>query len=120
MKIHGYMKKIDLTDPLYFYGTDREMLINLGKNEPGISGVISEKLGLYKAQVIWAVRNEMARSVEDVLSRRTRCLLLDSRESVAIAPVVAELMAIELQKDTAWVNSQVQSFKEVAANYMLN
>lgn len=120
MKIHGYMKKIDLTDPLYFYGTDREMLIKLGKNEPGIGGVISEKLGLYKAQVIWAVRNEMARSVEDVLSRRTRCLLLDSRESVAIAPVVAELMAIELQKDTAWINSQIQSFKEVAANYMLN
>jgi glycerol-3-phosphate dehydrogenase len=120
LKIHGYMKKVDLTDPLYFYGTDREQLLKISTTEPGLKGLISEKLNLHKVQVIWAVRNEMARTVEDVLSRRTRCLLLDSRESVRIAPEVAQLMARELNQDKAWEEVQVQNFEAVAENYMLN
>jgi glycerol-3-phosphate dehydrogenase len=120
LKIHGYMKKVDLADPLYFYGTDREHLLKISATEPGLEGLVSEKLNLRKAQVIWAVRNEMARTVEDVLSRRTRCLLLDSRESVRIAPEVAQLMARELNQDKAWEEDQVRNYKAVAENYMLN
>jgi glycerol-3-phosphate dehydrogenase len=62
----------------------------------------------------------MARTVEDVLSRRTRCLLLDSRESVRIAPAVAELMAKEMSRDASWIKKEIHDFNEIAANYMLN
>jgi glycerol-3-phosphate dehydrogenase len=58
-------------------------------------------------QVIWAVKNEMARTLEDVLSRRTRALLLDAKESVRIALPVARIMAKALGKDEAWIQQQV-------------
>ena len=71
-------------------------------------------------QVVWAVRNEMARTVEDVLARRTRALFLDARESIRIAPEVAEIMARELGKNKKWKADQIKSFEEVANNYFFN
>jgi glycerol-3-phosphate dehydrogenase len=59
----------------------------------------------------------MARTVEDVLARRTRALFLDARESIRIAPEVASVMAKELKQDEAWINSQVRAFELVAKNY---
>jgi len=120
LHIHGYIKGLDLNDPLYFYGADKHHLLDLCKSNPGYANVISSKLQLSEVQVIWAVRKEMARTVEDVLSRRTRCLLLDSRESVKIAPEVARIMAAELNKDSKWIDNQVESFEKLASNYMLN
>ena len=61
----------------------------------------------------------MARTVEDVLSRRTRALLLDAKESIHIAPLVAKVMAQELNKDERWIDGQVELFKSVANNYVL-
>lgn len=119
-KIHGYTKKVDYADPLYFYGTDKEHILNLSKSEPGMDQVISPKLNLIKAQVIWAIRKEMAVTLEDVLSRRIRCLILDAREALLIAPTVATIMAEELQRDKAWEEKQVQDFETVAKNYFLS
>jgi glycerol-3-phosphate dehydrogenase len=76
-------------------------------------------LEFVKAEVIWHCRHEMARTVEDVLSRRTRALLLDARVSMEAAPVVAELMAGELGKDTAWAAPQVLEYRKLAAGYLL-
>ena len=70
-------------------------------------------------QVTWAVKNEMARTVEDVLSRRTRALLLDAAESVRIAPEVATIMAAELNKDQEWIDDQVKKYKDLADQYIL-
>lgn len=120
LKIHGYCREVDYNDPLYIYGSDKEQLLLLSKTNASYEGLISEKLQLFKVQVIWSVRNEMARTVEDVLSRRTRCLLLDARESVKIAPEVAKIMADELMKDQEWIANQVNSFKAIASNYILN
>ena len=61
----------------------------------------------------------MARTVDDVLSRRTRALLLDARESVRISVTVATIMADLLNKDQQWINEQVQLFKALAGNYIL-
>ncbi|MFN3556792.1 MAG: glycerol-3-phosphate dehydrogenase/oxidase [Bacteroidales bacterium] len=116
-RIHGYKREIDLNDPMYVYGTDKEKILNLATAEPALEGMLSESLQLLKAQVAWAVREEMARSVEDVLSRRTRCLLLDARESMKVAPQVAAIMAQELGKDKAWEESQVAEFTDLALNY---
>ncbi len=120
LRLHGYMTDVDFSDPLYFYGSDRELILELVKNEKDLDGIISKRLDLNKAQVVWAVRNEMARTVEDVISRRVRCLLLDSAECVRIAPVVAELMAKEMGKDAEWVKTEIQDFNKIAVNYTLN
>lgn len=71
-----------------------------------------------KAEVTWAVREEMARTVEDVLARRTRALLLDTKASMEMAPETAKLMAVELDYDRDWENEQVSAYKELAKNYL--
>jgi glycerol-3-phosphate dehydrogenase len=119
LKLHGYKKNIDLNDPLYFYGSDREQIISLQKSDYSNHTMISEKLNVSVAQVVWAVRHEMARTVEDFLSRRVRCLLLDARESILMAPKVAEIMAKELGKDDLWIKQQIEEFESIASNYVL-
>jgi glycerol-3-phosphate dehydrogenase len=104
------------TDPLSPYGLDKEKVVLLGEEE-SFAGFLSKKLHIYKSQVVWAVREEMARTVEDVLARRTRALFLDARESLRIAPEVAEIMAIELGQDNNWITKQLKEFEEVAKNY---
>jgi Glycerol-3-phosphate dehydrogenase len=118
LQIHGFEKGMSWDDPFYFYGSDAKPLkqqINGSSRE-----WLSENLKIHKQQVVWAVHHEMARTVEDVLSRRTRALLLDAAESVAIAPQVAAIMAKELQKDEAWINRQVEEYSQLAKHYMLN
>ena len=61
----------------------------------------------------------MARTVDDVLARRTRSLILDARAAVEAAPRVAALMAGELGRDGEWVESQVDSFTDMAGAYVL-
>jgi glycerol-3-phosphate dehydrogenase len=64
------------------------------------------------------VRHEAAVTVEDVLARRTRALLLDARASMAIAPIVARLMAAELGRDAAWMERQTTEYCRLAAHYL--
>ena len=117
LQIHGYLIQSNQTDPLYYYGSDETFVKKISK-EKGNEWV-SEKLQITKAQIIWAIKEEMARTVEDVLSRRTRALLLDARESIRISSLVAEAMAEEMHEDENWINEQIKIFKEVAANYVL-
>jgi glycerol-3-phosphate dehydrogenase len=69
-------------------------------------------------EVVNAAQNEMARTVEDVLSRRTRVLLLDARAANEAAPVVAALLARELSRDAAWEQRQIAEFTELARAYL--
>ena len=73
-----------------------------------------------RAEVVWAVRNEMARSVEDVLARRMRALLLNARASVEMAPEVAGIMADELHYDRKWRQNQVAAYTRMANEYLPN
>ena len=117
LHIYGYDQQTDWTDPLYFYGSDTSSIrerMNGTANE-----WISNSLKIHKMQVHWAVEHEMARTVEDVLSRRTRALLLDAPESIRIAPVVAQLMASDLKKDEQWVKEQVSEYTKLATGYIL-
>jgi glycerol-3-phosphate dehydrogenase len=99
------------------YGISKEDILAIGEDEGNMAGFISEKLSILKSQVVWAVRKEMARTVEDVLARRTRALFLDARESIRIAPEVAEIMAKELKQDDRWIEKQLEAYKMVAKNY---
>jgi len=117
LPIHGHTKSIDWNDPFYFYGSDAPLLKQQMNGSTGI--YISESLKIHKEQVRWAVEHEMARTVEDVLSRRTRALLLDARESIRICPEVARLMAAALGKDEQWIEEEVREYTKLAQQYIL-
>jgi glycerol-3-phosphate dehydrogenase len=117
LHIHGYVNQVNWDDPFYFYGSDATLL---KQSINGSAGKwISESLKIHKMQVRWAVEHEMARTVEDVLSRRTRALLLDAKESIRICPEVARLMAEALGKDEQWVESEVKEYTRLAQQYIL-
>jgi glycerol-3-phosphate dehydrogenase len=117
LRIHGYADNVNWNDPLYFYGSDAPAIM---QNMNGSAGKwISESLKVHKMQVKWAVEHEMARTVEDVLSRRTRALLLDAEESIRISHEVATIMAALLDKDDDWIEQQVKSYRQLAQQYIL-
>jgi glycerol-3-phosphate dehydrogenase len=72
------------------------------------------------AQVVWAARHEMARTVDDVLARRTRALFLNARAATAMAPAVAQLLARELGRDEAWQQRQIRDLNEIADCFVVN
>ena len=80
---------------------------------------LSDKLYITKNQICWAIKSEMAMTLEDVLSRRTRCLFLDAYETEKIAPKVAEIMAFELRKEKEWVIKELKYFNLILKNYQI-
>jgi len=102
------------------YGYDTSTIQAMIAEEPGLSELIDTALPYTFTQVAFAVRFEMARTLEDVLSRRTRSLLLDSVAALRAAPAVALLIAREFGKDQSWADDQVRQFTALAQrNYML-
>ncbi|WKN42831.1 glycerol-3-phosphate dehydrogenase/oxidase [Tunicatimonas pelagia] len=120
LHIRGWLKHIDPANPLWFYGSDSIAIRKLVDRQPELGEVIHPDLPVIKAQVVWAAKHEMARTVEDFLARRTRCLLLNARASQEMAPVVAELLAESLHKDESWQKEQVAQYQELASGYILN
>ena len=102
------------TGPLASYGTDAQAVRALSTGEAELSGLLHPALPYLRAEVAWGARREMARTVEDVLSRRTRALLLDAHASAECAPLVARLLARELGRDEAWQKAQVEAFRKLA------
>ena len=89
------------------------------KENPALGERLSEKYGYTVAEVLWAVREEMALTVEDVLARRVRLLFVDAREAQKAARRVAEVMAEEMGKDASWIEQQVEAFVKVSNNYIV-
>jgi len=118
--IHGGQNYNHTEGVLKYYGSDAAHIKKLIEEQSDWGEKLHERLPYIKAQVIWAVRNEMARTVEDFLARRTRALLLDAKASVEMVPEVARLMAMELNKDAKWHKNQVEAYREVAQNYILD
>ena len=113
--IHGYREHPDLTNHLYVYGSDIPAIAELMRQ--GYDTKLVEGLDYTEAEVVWAVREEMARTVEDVLARRVRILFVDARRAVQAAPRVAQLLAAELGYDEAWERAQVEQFTRLAEHY---
>jgi glycerol-3-phosphate dehydrogenase len=110
-----------ISDPyLREYGTDAAAVSALIAADPALGETLDASLPYTFAHVVYAVREEMARTVEDALSRRTRALLLDAQAAVRAAGPVAALMAKELGMDEDWARGQVASFEALArADYLL-
>ena len=119
LRLHGWHDYAEDFGNLDYYGADAPSVKTLARDADGWGDALHANLPYIKAEVIWAVREEMARTVEDVLSRRTRALLLDARASIDMAPEVARLMAHELGCDTTWENNQVAAYTELATGYLI-
>ena len=119
MPIHGYAKVFDPADPLHYYGSDRSKIKSLAMKDKSMAEPLVQGFPYTKAEVVWAVREEMARTVEDFLARRSRFLLLDARKSMEAAPVVAKIIADELGLRRRWVRDQVEKYNTLAKGYFL-
>ena len=100
-------------------GADPPAVDRLALEQPGWGEPLHPRLPYRVCEVIWAARHEMARTVEDVLARRTRALFLDARASRDAAPAVARLLAAELGRREGWVRGQVEAFGALAQGYLL-
>ncbi|WP_185849385.1 glycerol-3-phosphate dehydrogenase/oxidase [Blattabacterium cuenoti] len=101
------------------YGEDEYHIKKLIEKNPllGVSLISKNSYSYTEAEVVWMVRYEMARTIEDILARRFRLLFLNAKKAIDIAPRVASLMAKELSKDEKWEKSQVAAFKKLAIQY---
>jgi len=118
-RIHGYKTHPDLSNHMYVYGSDMAAIEMMIKNDPKMAEKIHPDYNYTVAEVVWAVREEMARSVEDVLSRRVRLLIIDARAAISSAGKVAEVMAAELGYDQKWIEEQLVSFNNIAENFII-
>ncbi len=119
LHLHGWQEGVAADDSWQVYGSDSAALELLLNENSAWRELLHPALPYCKGEVIWAVRHEWARTVEDLLARRTRALLLDARASMDAAPLVAELMASELGESREWQEKQVADYCELARGYLL-
>jgi glycerol-3-phosphate dehydrogenase len=120
LHIHGFHDDAKQFGSLAVYGSDAYEIRKLIETDARLGEPLHVALPYVKAEVIWAARHEMARTVEDTLARRTRALFLNARAALEMAPMVAELMASELGWDEVTRTKQVAAFRDVASNYVLH
>lgn len=119
LNIHGFHKSAEKFGDLAMYGADAPAILDLIRSAPQRGDRLHPALPYCAAEVIWAVRQEMARTVEDVLARRTRALFLNAQAALAMAPAVAALMSKELGQGSAWEARQVSDFQALARQYIV-
>lgn len=119
IQLHGYQDPSGHPQPFLSYGTDSKLIQEIMKEDENLKEFIHPNLPYSKAEVVFAVRHEMAFHLEDILSRRTRSLLLDAKSTLAAAPEVARLMARELGLGAEWIDQELSAFRKLAENYCL-
>jgi glycerol-3-phosphate dehydrogenase len=119
LRVHGYHPNVEPFGPLAVYGSDAPAIQALTRADPALAALLHPALPYVGAEVVWAARHEMARTVEDVLARRLRALFLNARAANAMAPRVAALMANELGRDPAWQAAQVAAFQGSTTGFHL-
>ena len=117
VKLFGFKKNVDWSDPMHVYGSLKKQIESMGSKNDNKS--LSNKFYISNNMIQWSIIHEMAISLEDVLARRTRCIFLDSRESMRIAPIVAKKMAEVLEEDQNWIDMELKKFNKLIKNYMV-
>ncbi len=120
LHIHGFHDAAEEFGVLAVYGSDANEIRQLIEADVRLGEPLHRALPYVKAEFIWAARREMARTVEDALARRTRALFLNARAALEMAPVVADLMASELDWDESTRTKHLAAFRAVASNYVLH
>jgi glycerol-3-phosphate dehydrogenase len=103
---------------LKIYGSKAVEIEKLMCGQPSMGEPLNPNLPYTKAEIVWICRNEMPRTLEDMLARRTRSLFLDVNASIAIAPRVADIMAEELGYDSRWKEQQLEAYNKLTLNYL--
>ena len=119
LRIHGYHETPEDLGRLGVYGSDAAGIEALCRADTALCEPIHGNLPVSRAQIQWGVEHEMARTVDDVLARRTRSLLLDARAARDAAPDVANVLAGLLGRDEAWAREQTAAFVNLAKGYIL-
>lgn len=120
LPLHGYTTGMPADHPLFEYGSDALHIEELMHEQSQLKEKIHPALPYPKALVVWAVQEEMAMTVEDVLARRTRALILDAAAAIEAAPLVAQIMAGVMNQPGTWAAEQVKAFNEVASQYLVS
>ncbi|HLH34309.1 MAG TPA: glycerol-3-phosphate dehydrogenase/oxidase [Alloacidobacterium sp.] len=119
LKIHGYRSHTEDLGNLWVYGSDADAIREIAARNAKLNTPLHPKLPYIGAEVVWAARQEMARTVEDVLARRTRALFLDAEAASAMALPAARIMAEELHRGEDWIQGQVAEIQALAKQYSL-
>lgn len=116
--VHGASSG-EAQDHYHAYGADAEAIRKMIQMEPELGRTLVPGFADTEAEVVWAVRFEMARTVEDVLARRMRLLFVNANAAVQAAPRVAEILARELNRDGQWKERQLEEFRQTAEHYLV-
>jgi glycerol-3-phosphate dehydrogenase len=116
LRLHGWVEHPSETWQ-QVYGSDLPQLSALN---PDLAKPLHPRLPFQQAEVAWAARYELARTLEDVLARRTRALFLDARAAIEAAPLAVQLLAAELGRDKLWEKAQVADFTNLALEYCVS
>lgn len=116
-RLYGYTSAPFTADHMSLYGAEREKIEALISSDPSLGELLHPDYPHTRAQVVWAVRNEMARKLDDVLSRRIRVLLLDPGAAWKMAPETVRIMAQELGKGEDWITGELEEFQTLVEKY---
>jgi glycerol-3-phosphate dehydrogenase len=119
LNVHGFHSSAERFGALRVYGADALGIQEVMRDTPSLAAPLHAQLPYTGAEVVWAARHEMARTIEDVLARRTRALFLNARAAEAMAPEVARLMGSELGWDASRQAAEVAAFSELARGYQI-
>ena len=120
LRLHGAMEHPESANEWErVYGADLPLLDGIAV-DPDLDQLLHPRLPFRRVEAVWAARHEMARTLEDVLARRTRALFLDARASIEAAPTAVRLLARELGRDNVWEEEQLVQYKQVAEQYIWN
>ena len=124
LRVHGSMDRDDpglpAHDPERMYGSDATIVSGIAADDPELARSLHEELPYTGAEIVFAARHEMAGNLDDALSRRTRCTLLDAAAAIEVAPRAASIMAAELGHDQTWIDAEVREFTALADGYRLS
>ncbi len=120
LNIHGHKTNVNPNDFLSVYGTDADLILDLAEKRPELKEKIHPEHTIIKAQVVWAIKNEDAKTAEDFLARRTRLLFLDARASLECISVVADIFKQELNLSEEWKQEEILRYTKHANKYLLS
>jgi len=113
MHLFGWKKEAPKDERLKLYGTAADKILEFEKQNPSSATPLHPNIPITKSMIHFAIHEEMAMTLEDVLSRRTRCLHLDAKATLEIAPKVVGYMGVEMGKDEKWCEEELERFSEV-------
>jgi len=118
LPIHGYTTNFDEKNPLHYYGSDLIKIEKFTAENPELSGILLPGFPYTRAMVVWAIRYEYARKIEDILGRRIRLLFLNAQAAISVAPLIADMLAAELHRTDSWKMQELADFTKLAKGYL--